>query len=79
MATEAVLSLYADDFCGWVGWTANYECLSSIAGEDGICASFISRAIRLALRAQGIVEAIVAGKQPASLMLKDLMAPSSVE
>jgi hypothetical protein len=79
MATEAVLSLYADEFCAWVGGNANYERLESVAGEDRICASLVSRAIPLALRALGIVEAILAGKQPASLMLKDLMAPSSVE
>jgi hypothetical protein len=62
-----------------MGGNANYECLESIAGEESICAPLVSRAIPLALRAPGIVEAILAGKQPASLMLKDLMAPSSVE
>ncbi|MEF8717539.1 MAG: hypothetical protein V5B35_03755 [Candidatus Accumulibacter necessarius] len=75
MATEAVLRLDADDFCAWVRGNANYEWLESIAGEERTCASFVSWAIPLALRALGIV----AGKQPASLMLKDLLVPFPVE
>ena len=39
----------------------------------------MSRVARLALLASDIVEAILAGKQPASLTLKDLMAPFPVE
>ena len=35
--------------------------------------------MRLALLAPDIVEAILAGRQPASLTLKDLMAPFPVE
>jgi len=35
--------------------------------------------VRLALLAPDIVEAILAGKQPASLTLKDLMLPFPVE
>ena len=39
----------------------------------------MSRLMRLALLALDIVEAILAGKQPANLTLKDLMAPFPVE
>ncbi len=40
---------------------------------------FASRIIRRALLAPDIVEEILARKQPASLTLKDLMAPFPVE
>jgi hypothetical protein len=56
-----------------------YGCLEEIARAEKIGASFVSRIIQLALLAPDIVEAILAGKQPASLTLKDLMAPFPVE
>jgi hypothetical protein len=56
-----------------------YGCLEEIARAEKIGASFVSRVVRLALLAPDIVEAILAGKQPASLTLKDLMAPFPVE
>ena len=56
-----------------------YACLEDIARAEQINASFVSRVVRLALLAPDIVEAILAGKQPASLTLKDLMAPFPVE
>jgi len=56
-----------------------YGCLDEIARAEKIGASFVSRVVRLALLAPDIVEAILAGKQPASLTLKDLMAPFPVE
>ena len=56
-----------------------YGCLKEIARAEKICGSFVSRVVRLALLAPDIVEAILAGKQPAQLTLKDLMAPFSVE
>ncbi len=56
-----------------------YGCLEDIAKAEKIGASFLSRIIRLALLAPDIVEAILAGKQPANLTLKDLMAPFPVE
>ncbi len=46
-----------------------YGCLEEIAKAEKIGASFVSRIIRLALLAPDIVEAILAGKQPASLTL----------
>jgi hypothetical protein len=56
-----------------------YACLEDIARAEKINASFVSRVVRLALLAPDIVEAILAGRQPASLTLKDLMAPFPVE
>ena len=56
-----------------------YGCLEEIARAEKICGSFVSRVVRLALLAPDIVEAILAGKHPASLTLKDLMLPFPVE
>ncbi len=56
-----------------------YGCLEEIGKAEKIGASFVSRIIRLALLAPDIVEAILGGKQPTSLTLKDLMAPFPVE
>jgi len=56
-----------------------YGCLDEIAKAEKIGPSFVSRVIRLALLVPDIVEAILAGKQPASLTLKDLMLPFPVE
>ena len=79
MATETALSLDAEDVSAWVSGTANHECLGSIPGEARICGSFVSGAIRLALRAPNVEGTMLAGKQQASLALKDLMAPAPVE
>ena len=56
-----------------------YGCLEEIARAERINGSFVSRVVRLALLAPDIVEAILAGKQPARLTLKDLMLPFPVE
>ncbi len=56
-----------------------YGCLDEIAKAERIEPSFVSSVIRLALLAPDIVEAVLAGKQPASLTLKDLMLPFPVE
>ena len=58
---------------------ATYGCLDEIAKAEKIGPSFVSRVVRLALLAPDIVEAILAGKQPAHLTLKDLMQPFPVE
>lgn len=54
-------------------------CLDEIARAEEIGSAFMSRVIRLALPAPDIVEAILAGRQPASLTLRDLMLPFPVE
>ena len=56
-----------------------YGCIKDIARAERINGSFVSRVIRLALLAPDIVEAILAGRQPAALTLKGLMEPFPVE
>ena len=56
-----------------------YGCLEEIGKAEKIAPSFVSRVIRLALLAPDIVEAILEGKQPAYLTLRDLMGPFPVE
>jgi len=56
-----------------------YGCLDEIAKAERIGPSFISRIIRIALLAPDIVDAILDGRQPAHLALKDLMVPFPVE
>ena len=55
-----------------------YGCLDEIGKAEKIAPSFVSRVIRLALLAPDIVDAILEGKQPASLTLRDLMGPFPV-
>ena len=50
-----------------------YSCLDEIAKAERIGPSFISRIIRIASLAPDIVDAILDGRQPAHLTLKDLM------
>ena len=56
-----------------------YGCIKDIARAERINGSFVSRVIRLALLAPDIVELVLAGRQPAALTLKGLMAPFPVE
>ena len=56
-----------------------YGCIEDIARAERINGSFVGRIVRLTLLAPEIVELILAGKQPASLTLKGLMAPFPVE
>jgi hypothetical protein len=55
-----------------------YGCLDEIAKAERIGPSFISRIIRTASLAPDIVDAILGGRQPAHLTLKDLMRPFPV-
>jgi len=56
-----------------------YTCLDDIARSEKIGASFVSRYYRLVLLAPDIVDAILDGRQPAQLTVKDLLAPFPVE
>jgi hypothetical protein len=56
-----------------------YGCLEEIGKAEKIAPSFVSRVIRLALLARNIADAILAGRQPAYLTLRDLMGPFPVE
>jgi hypothetical protein len=55
-----------------------YSCLDEIAKAERISPSFISRIIRIASLAPDLVDAILDGRQPAHLTLKDLMCPFPV-
>ena len=55
-----------------------YTCLDDIARSEKISASFVSRYHRLVLLAPDIVEAILDGRQPAQLTMKDLLDAFSV-
>ena len=50
-----------------------YSSIEDIARAERICASFVGRVFRLTLLAPDIVDAILDGRQPAHLMLKDLL------
>ena len=56
-----------------------YSCLDEIARSEKIGPSFVSRYHRLVLLAPDIVEAILDGRQPAQLTMKDLLVPFPVE
>lgn len=55
-----------------------YACLEDIARSEKISASFVSRYHRLVLLAPDIVDAILDGRQPAQLTMKDLLDAFSV-
>ncbi len=59
----------------WQKWLENgtYTCLDDIARSEKIGASFVSRYYRLVLLAPDIVEAILDGRQPAQLTVKNLL------
>lgn len=50
-----------------------YTCLDDIARSEKIGASFVSRYYRLVLLAPDIIEAILDGRQPAQLTVKNLL------
>ncbi len=56
-----------------------YSCIDDIAKGERICPSFVGKVFRLSLLAPDIVDAILDGRQPAHLTLKDLMAPFPAE
>ena len=56
-----------------------YTCLDDIARSEKISASFLSRYYRLVLLAPDIVEAILDGRQPARMTMKELLVPFPVE
>ena len=56
-----------------------YGCIEDIARAERINGSFVGRIVRLTLLAPDIVELVLAGRQPAKLTLKVLMAPFPVE
>ena len=56
-----------------------YSCIDDIAKGERICPSFVGKVFRLSLLAPDIVDAILDGKQPATLSLGQLMRPFPAE
>ena len=53
--------------------------LANMAKSENISPSFVSRILRLAYLSPTVVEAILDGKYPAHLTMKDLMEPFPME
>ena len=56
-----------------------FNTIDDLAEAEQINPSYVSRVLRLAFLSPRIIEAIVAGKHPAHLTMKDLMAPFPVD
>lgn len=56
-----------------------YTSMDALATAEKISPSYISRILRLAYLAPDIVEAIVEGRHPAHLTMKDLLGPFPLE
>jgi hypothetical protein len=56
-----------------------YQTIEDLAAAENINPSYVSRVTRLAFLSPGITEAILEGRQPAHLTMKDLMAPFPVD
>ena len=56
-----------------------YNTIEDLAAAEKISPSYVSRVTRLAFLAPGIIEAILEGKQPAHLTMKDLLTPFPAE
>ncbi len=55
--------------------SGEYNSSAELAGAEKVNASYLSRILRLTLLAPDIIEAIVAGCQPSTLQLDDLLMP----
>jgi hypothetical protein len=58
---------------------AEYASSAELAKGEKINDSYLSRILRLTLLAPGIIEAILAGRQPSTLQLDDLLKPLLAE
>ena len=56
-----------------------YASIEDTAKSENISPSFVSRILRLAYLSPTVVEAILDGKYPAQLTMKDLMEPFPME
>jgi hypothetical protein len=52
-----------------------YACSAELAKAEKVNASYVSRILRLTLIAPEITEAILAGRQPSTLQLDELLKP----
>ena len=57
----------------------NYQTLDEIADAENINPSYVSRLLRMTLLSPEIVEAILAGRQPAGLTMAKAMQPFPAE
>lgn len=57
----------------------NYQTFEEIANAENINPSYVSRLLRLTLLAPELVEAVLAGRQPAALTMARAMQPFPVE
>src|SRR5712672_942965 len=55
--------------------SGEYGCSAELAKAEKVNASYLSRILRLTLIAPDITEAILAGRQPSTLQLDDLLKP----
>jgi hypothetical protein len=55
--------------------SGEYASSAELAKAEKVNASYLSRILRLTLLAPSIIEAIVAGRQPSTLQLDDLLKP----
>ena len=55
--------------------SGEYSCAAELAKDEKVNDSYLSRVLRLTLLAPEIVEAIVAGQQPSTLQVDDLLKP----
>lgn len=55
--------------------SGEYTCSAELAKAEKVNASYLSRILRLTLIAPDIIEAILAGRQPGTLQLDDLLKP----
>ena len=59
--------------------SGDYATVRDLAKAEAINESYLGRVLRLTLLAPKIIEAILEGKQPATLELDDLMQPFPIE
>ena len=59
--------------------SGKYATSAELAKAEKVNDSYLSRILRLTLMAPGIVEAILAGRQPSTLQLDDLLKPLPAE
>jgi hypothetical protein len=59
--------------------TGVHATIDDLAGAERINPSYVSRVLRLTLLAPDIVEAILDGRQPAEMTVKELTQPLPVE
>lgn len=73
---NSMIKLVARGFC-WqrMLYESKFTSIEDLSAAENISPSYVSRALRLAYLEPKIVEAILDGKTPAQLTMKDLMVP----